>query len=96
MPLIDIPKDARKGKPPCGECHLPQGETCDICGAHELTAAQQAYGLLWRDMTASPLVHRARKLLLETLTKAEQREAIEWVTREIGPTTTAEVVKLDF
>lgn len=33
MPLIDIPKDARKGKEPCGECHLPDGETCDICGA---------------------------------------------------------------
>lgn len=35
MPLIDIPKDARKGKPPCGECHLQPGETCDICGAHQ-------------------------------------------------------------
>lgn len=33
MPLIDIPKDARKGKQPCGECHLKVGETCDICGA---------------------------------------------------------------
>jgi hypothetical protein len=55
-----------------------------------------AYGLLWRDHTASPLIHRARKLLLGTLTKAEQREAIEWVTREVGPTTTAEVLQLDF
>lgn len=35
MPLIEIPKDARKGKPPCGECHLKDGETCDICGAHQ-------------------------------------------------------------
>ena len=35
MPLIDIPKDARKGKPPCGECHLHAGETCDICAAVE-------------------------------------------------------------
>lgn len=35
MPLIDIPKDARKGKSPCGECHLHDGETCDICGAHQ-------------------------------------------------------------
>lgn len=33
MPLIDIPRDARVGKPPCGECHLKLGETCDICGA---------------------------------------------------------------
>lgn len=23
----------RDGKPPCGECHLRPGETCDICGA---------------------------------------------------------------
>lgn len=34
MPLIDIPRDARKGKEPCGECHLKINETCDICGAH--------------------------------------------------------------
>jgi hypothetical protein len=33
MPLIHIPKDARKGKEPCGECHIRSGETCDICGA---------------------------------------------------------------
>lgn len=39
MPLIDIPKDARKGKPPCGECHLKEGETCDACGAYRPTSA---------------------------------------------------------
>lgn len=33
MPLIPIASDARKGKPPCGECHIRPGETCDICGA---------------------------------------------------------------
>ena len=33
MPLIHIDPDARKGKEPCGECHLKIGETCDICGA---------------------------------------------------------------
>lgn len=33
MPLVHIPKDARVGKEPCGECHLPDGEPCDICGA---------------------------------------------------------------
>jgi len=42
MPLIDIPKDARKGKPPCGECHLHDGETCDICGATKLVVAGDA------------------------------------------------------
>ena len=34
-PLFPIASDARRGKPPCGECHLQQGETCDICGAKE-------------------------------------------------------------
>lgn len=29
-----FPKPRRKdGEPPCGECHLRPGETCDICGA---------------------------------------------------------------
>lgn len=38
MPLIEIPKDARAGKEPCGECHVSIGETCDICGAkHPVT-----------------------------------------------------------
>jgi hypothetical protein len=27
------PDRNRKGKEPCGECHLELGETCDICGA---------------------------------------------------------------
>lgn len=45
MSLIDIPSDARVGKPPCGECHLKVGETCDICGAKQAfksTAAMRA------------------------------------------------------
>lgn len=30
----DFPKPRRQdGKPPCGECPLRDGETCDICGA---------------------------------------------------------------
>lgn len=30
----EFPKPQRRdGKEPCGECHLPTGETCDICGA---------------------------------------------------------------
>ena len=32
-PLIEVPKDSRKGKEPCGECHLKIEETCNICGA---------------------------------------------------------------
>lgn len=26
-------RQRRDGKPPCGECRLQSGETCDICGA---------------------------------------------------------------
>ena len=32
-PLMDI--RSRAGLPPCGECHLQAGETCDICGASQ-------------------------------------------------------------
>ncbi len=42
MPLIDIPKDARKGMAPCGECHLKIEETCDICGAKRELKTTQA------------------------------------------------------
>lgn len=27
-----IDEAERRGQPPCGECHLRPGETCDICG----------------------------------------------------------------
>jgi hypothetical protein len=40
-PLIPIAPDARKGKPPCGECHIQPGETCDICGAASPQPPQQ-------------------------------------------------------
>jgi hypothetical protein len=32
------PKQNPNG-PPCGECHLKQGETCDICGARRPSAS---------------------------------------------------------
>jgi hypothetical protein len=35
MSIIDIPIEARLGRPQCGECHLQPGERCDICGAKE-------------------------------------------------------------
>jgi len=35
----------RDGKEPCGECHLPAGETCDICGATATPSWQQ----LWNE-----------------------------------------------
>lgn len=34
QPEADFPRPGRKdGGEPCGECRLPAGETCDICGA---------------------------------------------------------------
>jgi len=30
-------------KPPCGECHLKPGETCDICGATEKPNAMMSH-----------------------------------------------------
>lgn len=49
MPLIEIPPDARKGKLPCGECHIDPGMTCDVCGAYEPTCAESAHDFKgWR------------------------------------------------
>jgi hypothetical protein len=32
----DFPKPThQEGREPCGECHLPEGERCDICGAKD-------------------------------------------------------------
>jgi hypothetical protein len=31
--ILPKPNRNRAGKPPCGECHLQPGETCDICKA---------------------------------------------------------------
>lgn len=53
MPLIDIPKDARKGKPPCGECHLKIGETCDICGAERQFKSTPAMRLRARELATA-------------------------------------------
>lgn len=36
MTLIEINPRSRLGKEPCGECHLRDGETCDICGAYQM------------------------------------------------------------
>ena len=44
----------------------------------ELTPIQKAYGLLWQEISDRPRVHEARKILLETMTRAEQSEAIAW------------------
>lgn len=34
--MSDFPQPKQQ-ETPCGECHLPVGEVCDICGAHRHT-----------------------------------------------------------
>jgi hypothetical protein len=83
-------------KTPCGECHIQPGETCDICGASELTAAQKAYGCLWREITNnSPLVREARVQLRDSITKAERKAGIEWAVAAFGAVTEREVLACD-
>lgn len=47
----------------------------------DISAAQMAYGLLWREMRVSdkPYVKLARAVLLASLTHQEQGQAIAWV-----------------
>ena len=33
---MSLTKLTRIGKEPCGECHLQEGEVCDICGAKQM------------------------------------------------------------
>lgn len=47
--------------------------------APPLTAAQKAYGLLWQEISDRPRIHEARRALLASMTRAEQRDAIAWV-----------------
>lgn len=54
MPLIDSPKNASKGKLPCGECHLTEGEACDICGAYRPTSAARLDAFV-RDIASAAL-----------------------------------------
>lgn len=60
-----------------------------------LTPSQIVYAYLWRSKTGDYLVNRARRVLLETLTKEEQRDAIAWVLVAVGPMTDAEMVAAD-
>lgn len=59
-----------------------------------ITPAQMAYALLWREMqvTDRPFAREARKLLLASLTIAEQRAAIAWVLDAHGAPADREVL----
>lgn len=57
-----------------------------------VTPIQKAYGLLWQETTAMRRVHIARRILLEAMTKDEQREAIAWV-KQASPLTDREILE---
>lgn len=74
-PLIPIASDARLGKPPCGECHLQPGETCDICGAERARRIT--------DMRRHSL--RARKLMrYDPGSKMLRVGRVVWQRGEVG------------
>lgn len=58
----------------------------------DLTPTQKAYGLLWQEISDMPRVHEARKILLATMTRAEQYDAIAWVKNN-SPLTEREVLE---
>lgn len=58
----------------------------------DLTPTQKAYGLLWQEISDRPRVHEARKILLATMTRAEQYDAIAWVKNH-SPLTEREVLE---
>lgn len=59
-----------------------------------LTPAQKAYGLLWREMRVSdkPYVREARRTLLASLSHSEQYDAIAWVQQKY-PMTEREILE---
>jgi hypothetical protein len=57
-----------------------------------LTPTQKAYGLLWQEISDRPRVHQARRILLASMTKDEQRAAITWVKQQ-SPLTPLEILE---
>ena len=59
-----------------------------------LTPLQKAYALLWRDIFDQPPLRarEARLILLATMSKDEQRDAITWVKQQY-PITEHEVLE---
>jgi hypothetical protein len=58
----------------------------------DLTPIQKAYGLLWQEISDRPRIHQARRVLLASMTKNEQREAITWV-KQTNPLTEREILE---
>lgn len=58
----------------------------------DLTPIQKAYGLLWQEISDRPRIHEARRILLASMTKDEQRDAITWIKRQ-SPLTEREILE---
>lgn len=58
----------------------------------DLTPQQKAYALLWQEITDRPRIHEARRILLASMTKDEQRDAIAWV-KQHSPLTDREILE---
>jgi len=57
-----------------------------------ITSLQKAYGLLWQEISDRPRIHEARRILLATMSKDEQRAAIVWVKQQY-PLTEREILE---
>lgn len=57
-----------------------------------MTPTQKAYGLLWQEISDRPRIHEARRILLATMTKGEQRDAITWA-KQHSPLTEREILE---
>ena len=69
MPLIYIDPQSRRHKAPCGECHIKDGETCDVCNAYQLQSTQ-AMRDRFRELTAvdgKDDYDRAARMILDDL-----------------------------
>lgn len=64
----------------------------DPMGKTMLTPIQKAYALLWQEITERPRLHEARRILLASMSKDEQRAAITWVKQQ-SPLTDGEILE---
>ena len=57
-----------------------------------ITPIQMAYGLLWQEISDRQRIHKARRILLATMSINEQRDAIAWV-KQNHPITEQEILE---
>lgn len=60
-------------------------------GREEASAVEEAYGILWRQVTDNKQIHQARKLLLSLIDVAGQRRGINSAVKQFGPVNPYEI-----